>query len=68
MKIIIEVNGGIVTGVYYAGATRQEHLPIVFVVDRDVEQIGEPAKPQQRHIIPLRQASKLTRDLIARVR
>ena len=70
MKLIIEISGGCVSGVYYQRADADQPKPMsvpdVYVVDLDAEKIGEETRAEQRQISPLKYANELTIEAMLR--
>ena len=68
MKIIIEISGGVVAGVY-AGGRMPRKMPRklnAVVVDLDGAKVGEPTRPQCVKIEPLHHASDIVLEAVAK--
>lgn len=60
MNIIIEIEAGMVSGIYKQGSAKK---PLrVFVVDLDPSKVGDSTKCEEQSIEPLSKASDITRD------
>lgn len=64
MKIIVEIVGGCVSGVYYEredkDAIQPMGVPDVFVVDLDGAEVGEETSAEPVTVEPLKDASDIT--------
>ena len=60
MKIIIEVSGGCVCGVYYKRQTKSGRIPDVCVVNLDAIEVGEPIEAEKTCVEPLKNACEET--------
>ena len=62
MKIVIEISGGVVAGVYVELDIPCDPMPQCYVVDLDGVKVGEATKVEEFSVEPLSDASDLVID------
>jgi hypothetical protein len=61
-RIIVEVQGGCVSGIYSDAPDYDQ--PVVFVVDLDLSELGEATIAQRHNIEPLDDASDIIKECL----